>query len=99
MKFLVMICLFIALFNEMEANPVAGGADFGSTSRGAVDRADSSKVIDAGVEEGDSGDDDNENKDEVEVDEGAKEDEQAAERWADDNDSVDVDCDGYFVTC
>ena len=35
MKFLAMFCLFIALFNEMEAKPVVGGADFGSTSRGA----------------------------------------------------------------
>merc|ERR1712062_12812 len=53
-----MSCLFIALFNEMEAKPVAGGADFGSTSRGAglgngIDERDNDEDNDGGSDDKD----------------------------------------------
>merc|ERR1711992_489283 len=52
MKFLAMFCLFIALFNEMDAKPIEGKPK--STLQ--VDRAESSDSVDDGVEEGDKDD-------------------------------------------
>merc|ERR1712241_102148 len=51
MKFLAMFCLFIALFNEMEAKPIE--VKPASTLQ---DRAESSDSVDDGVEEGDKDD-------------------------------------------
>merc|ERR1712110_560976 len=91
MKFLVMFCLFISLFNEMEAKPVEGtlGSDL-------LQAMDDEERQGASNEDEDSNEEDEEDEDEDEEDEEAEDD--------DDDDDPNICCYSnsygeYFWTC
>merc|ERR1712229_3074 len=90
MKFLAMFCLFIALFNEMEAKPIEGRTrstmqvECKSCPSGRQD--ESEEEIEDGEEDDDDDDDDDDEASEEERDD---EDEEEDEEDADDDDDDD----------
>merc|ERR1712018_261837 len=76
MKFLAMFCLFIALFNEMEAKPIEGRT--GSTMQVEFSQAVSERQ-DEGEEENEEGEEDDADDDDDEASEEERDDEDEEE--------------------